>query len=101
MAAAGGEPADGYPLDGVDLSEVLTGKSTVVDRTFVWRTRRASAVRSGKWKYLKEGKTEYLFDLSVDEREQADFKDAEPAILQRMRKDLEQWQTKVLDYPAA
>ncbi len=101
VAAAGTVPDERYPFDGEDLKEVLLGTRPQFDRTFFWRTRRAGAVRSGKWKYLIEGTTEYLFNLSVDEREQAEFKDAEPAVRDRLRKGFEEWQSKVLAYPTA
>jgi hypothetical protein len=57
-------------------------------------------MRSGKWKYIREGKNEFLYDLSVDEREQADFKSSEPAILERLRSEFNKWDSAVVPYPA-
>lgn len=88
-----------YPLDGDDLLPIMRGTRPVYDRAFFWRTRNQDAARSGKWKYLREGKEEYLFDLSVDEREQADFKEENQDTLQRLRAEFKKWQSQVLPYP--
>jgi arylsulfatase A-like enzyme len=59
------KPDTAYPLDGDDLMPVLIGQHSSSDRTFYWRTTRQGAMRSGKWKYIREGKNESLFDLSM------------------------------------
>ena len=56
-------------------------------------------MRSGKWKYIREGKNEFLFDLFVDEREQANYKDKEPQTLERLRGEFNNWESGVLAYP--
>jgi arylsulfatase A-like enzyme len=99
VAAAGSRPDPAYALDGEDLSNVLTGKRGTSDRTFCWRTKRQGAVRSGKWKYVREDKKEYLFDLSADEREQADFSEHVPETLVRMRSEFDKWQSEMQKYP--
>lgn len=99
IAAAGAKPDAKYPLDGEDLKAVVSGKRALYDRTFFWRTRTQGAARSGKWKYIREGKTEFLFDLSVDEREQANYKAAEPQTLERLRGEFNKWESGVLAYP--
>lgn len=99
IAAAGAKPAAEYPLDGEDIKPVLGGKRALYDRTFFWRTRTQGAVRSGKWKYLREGKNEFLFNLSVDEREQASYKDKEPQAFERLRGEFNNWESAVLAYP--
>jgi len=101
IAAAGNKPDPKYPLDGQDLTDVLKGRKPIHDRTFFWRTFRQGAMRSGKWKYLRDGKNEFLFDLSVDEREQADFKDSHPEILERLRAEFTKWESEMQRYPAA
>jgi arylsulfatase A-like enzyme len=100
LSVSGAKTDPKYPLDGDDLSSVISAKRTVYDRTFFWRTRRQGAMRSGKWKYLREGKADSLFDLSVDEHEQADFKDTQPQILSRLRSEFQNWEASVLAYPA-
>jgi arylsulfatase A-like enzyme len=88
-----------YPLDGDNLLPIIRGTRSVYDRALFWRTRKQDAARGGKWKYLREGKDEYLFDLSVDEREQADFKGENPETLQWLRAEFQKWQSQVLPYP--
>jgi arylsulfatase A-like enzyme len=99
IAAAGATPDAKFPLDGDDLKTVVSGKRALYDRTFFWRTRSQGAARSGKWKYIREGKTEFLFDLSIDEREQANYKAAEPQTLERLRGEFNKWEAGVLAYP--
>lgn len=99
IAAAGAKPDPKYPLDGEDMRPVFSGKRGLYDRTFFWRTRSQGAVRSGKWKYIREGKNEFLFDLSVDEREQANYKNTEPQIFERLRGEFNNWESGVLAYP--
>lgn len=99
IAAAGANPDPSYPLDGEDLKPVLSGKRGLYDRTFFWRIRSQGAARNGKWKYLREGQNEFLFDLSVDEREQANYKDVQPQVFERLRGEFSRWEAEVLPYP--
>ena len=99
IAAAGNKPDPKYPLDGQDLTAVLNTKQSIFDRTFFWRTKRQGAMRSGKWKYLRDGSNEFLFDLSVDEREQADFRDAQAPTLERLRNEFTGWESQLQQYP--
>jgi arylsulfatase A-like enzyme len=101
IAAAGATPAPDYPLDGIDLADLLRSSSGATDRTFYWRTRRQGAVRSGKWKYIREGKTETLHDLSIDEREQANFADSHPEMLTTLRRRFNDWESRMVPYPPA
>ena len=57
------------------------------------------AVRSGNLKYVRDGKNEFLFDLSVDEHEQANYKDKEPQTFERLRGEFSKWESSVLAYP--
>jgi arylsulfatase A-like enzyme len=99
IAAAGTKPDAAYPLDGDDLKAVLNGKRAVYDRKFFWRTYRQGGMRSGNWKFIREGKNEFLFDLSVDEREQANFAAKETAKLSEMRKGFDDWAAQMQAYP--
>jgi arylsulfatase A-like enzyme len=98
LSAAGAKPDAKYPLDGEDVTTVLRGKRPLFDRTFFWRTYRQGGVRRGKWKYLREGKKEMLFDLSVDERELANFADERPELLAQLRGEFETWESGVQPY---
>ncbi len=99
LAAAQTKPDINYPLDGEDLLPVLRGQRAPYERTIFWRTRTQGAARSGKWKYLKQGTDESLFDLSVDQREQADFKEKNPLVLQRIRGEYQRWESQMLPLP--
>jgi arylsulfatase A-like enzyme len=102
MLALGNAKADtGYPLDGNDLLPVIRGAQPAYERTFFWRTSIQDAALKGHWKYLKDGAEEYLFDLSVDEREQANFRELNPAIFTQLRGEFSKWNATVLPRPAA
>jgi arylsulfatase A-like enzyme len=101
LAAAKTKPDANYPLDGDDLLPVIKGERATYERRLFWRFRRQDAVRIGKWKYLNDGEMEYLFDLSVDEKEQADFKEQNPDMLRRLRGEFMNWQAQMLPRPAA
>ena len=110
LAATGTKPDPNYPLDGQNLLPVLLGKKPVSPRTLFWRyksygTGRSSgtlqaAVRSGDWKYLRQGEKEYLFNLANDEGEQTDLKDNNPKVFQQLRDRFDKWNRQVLPYPA-
>lgn len=98
--AAGGKAAHGFEFDGISLTGIISGKRPSEERTFFWRTKRQGAMRSGKWKYLREGTNEFLHDLSIDEREQADFARSEPERLSGMRAEFNKWASGMTQYPA-
>lgn len=80
-------------IDGVDIWERLAGKKQPEDqRTMYWKTRQASAVRDGNWKLLAHRNNSVeLFDLSTDFRETNDVSEANPAVVERMMKLLEEF----------
>ncbi|HSE33366.1 MAG TPA: sulfatase-like hydrolase/transferase [Pyrinomonadaceae bacterium] len=96
LAVAGTRSAEGYPLDGIDLLPAIKGTSPLSDRTFFWRIYDQDAVRSGKWKYFRNGQQRYLFDLSVDQHEQADFSKKNPDVLKRLVGEFEEWDQQML-----
>jgi arylsulfatase A-like enzyme len=97
LAAAETTAADAHPLDGTDLLPILKGTAPVRDRTFFWRMGdQKDAVRQGNWKYLRDGPTRKLFDLSSDQREQADFSKKHPDMLERLAKEFDKWNQQLL-----
>jgi arylsulfatase A-like enzyme len=97
LAAAGARAHPDYPLDGQDLTAFLRGSRAAVERTLFWRNDVQGAARSGRWKYLKaDEKTEHLFDLLADEREQADSRAARPEIFERLRAEYLKWESQML-----
>jgi arylsulfatase A-like enzyme len=96
LAAAETKPDLEYPLDGESLLAVMRKAQPVRDRTLFWRIGDQDAVRSGKWKYVRIGKDSSLFDLSVDEREQANFNKKHPEVFERLKTDFANWDSKML-----
>jgi arylsulfatase A-like enzyme len=102
MLAVGKATADsGYPLDGNDLLPVIRRTQPIYERTFFWRTSIQDAALQGHWKYLKDGAEEYLFDLSVDARERANFRELNPKMFTRLRDEFKKWDSTVLPRPPA
>jgi len=96
LGAARTKAADRYPLDGTDLLPIIKGVSPVHDRTFFWRIYNQDAVRQGKWKYFRSGERRSLFDLSFDQREQADFSKQNPDVLGRLTAEFDKWNQQML-----
>jgi arylsulfatase A-like enzyme len=97
LAAAETTPAEGYPLDGIDLLPVVRGAAPVRDRTFFWRMGgQEDAVREGKWKYFRDGPQRKLFDLSFDQHEQADFSKKNSDVLERLAGEFDKWNQQLL-----
>lgn len=110
LAATKTQPDRQYPLDGQNLLPVLVGEKPAFDRTLFWRYRSnpfapptaplQAAVRSGNWKYLRQGANESLFDLASDPGEQTDLRASNTAVFNRLRSQFDRWQTQVLPYPS-
>ncbi|HEY0171036.1 MAG TPA: sulfatase-like hydrolase/transferase [Pyrinomonadaceae bacterium] len=97
LAAAGAGAHPDYPLDGQDLLPVLRGERPAFARSLFWRTNAQAAARSGDWKYLKvDEKTERLFDLSADVREQADARNSQGEVFERLRAEYRRWEAQML-----
>jgi arylsulfatase A-like enzyme len=97
LAAAGARPHLDYPLDGTDLLPVMRGERAAFERTLFWRNDVQAATREGRWKYLKvDDKTERLFDLLTDEREQADYSAAQPELFERLKSEYQKWEAQML-----
>ena len=103
LAAAGVVSDPGYPLDGVDLLPVLTGRAAEFERTLYWRMRHRyqRALRRGGWKYLKVADNEYLFDIEYDPRERGDLSKKQPDLLAELRKQWEEWDRDMLPLPTS
>ena len=87
LAAAGVDEHPDYPLDGIDLF------GEEVERNLYWRMvyRNQKAVRSGVWKYLSIEGSEFLYDLSRDERERANMRYREPEKFEELRRAYFEW----------
>ena len=96
VAAAKAEAPADRPLDGIDLIPALKNSHPITDRKFFWRIYSRDAVRDGKWKYVRDGEVRRLFDLSVDQHEQADFSLKHPEVLQRLMSEFDKWNEQML-----
>ena len=99
LSAAGAKADKNFPLDGLNMIPILTGKEKNIDRVLYWRTFqriKQKAVRDGDWKYLQDEKGEYLFNLTSDPGEKNDLKAKEEIIFKRLKKEYEDWVKTVL-----
>ena len=71
LAVANAKADPAFPLDGQNILPVCIGAQQPFDRTLFSRIH-SYAARIGRWKYLKEGSNEHLFDLSGDPGEKAE-----------------------------
>ena len=87
-----------HPLDGVDLLPLLSGKAAT-ERTFYWRIDRRDrqqwAVRQGKWKYVRDGGIEMLFDLVLDPGERKDLAYRHPEKVSDLKRLLTAWEAQM------
>jgi arylsulfatase A-like enzyme len=100
LAAARVQPDPRYPLDGVDLLPVSRGGNPVQSRTLAWRTFQRTeqkALREGDWKYLYDGKSEYLFNVVRDPGEKHDLKAEHPARLKELKNLFREWEAQMLE----
>jgi arylsulfatase A-like enzyme len=99
LAAAGASPDASSPLDGIDLTPALSGEGELSERAIFWRTTQRTqqaAVRRDRWKYLRDGNAEYLFDLVLDPGERKDRKSDDPARFAALRDELKMWERQML-----
>lgn len=83
---------DDPDLDGVNLMPFLTGQtSSAPHEALHWRWLGQSAIRKGKWKYLRSDNREYLFDMETDFEEKYDLLKKSPELAASLRKDLATW----------
>ena len=95
-AIAGADIPTDYPLDGLDMSDVILGKSEALRETpLFWEFGKCKAdrvsphiaVREGKWKLLvnADGSRVELYDMVTDYNEQHNVATANPAITARLK----------------
>ena len=101
LDAAGVAPHRDYPLDGISLVPVLGAPDRTIERELFWRMkfRNQKAMRAGSWKYLSLDGDEFLYDLSVDQRERANRGRAEPQRLATMRARYAAWEATIPPLP--
>lgn len=100
LSAGGAKPHKDFPLDGINLMPVLLAPQKNIDRTIYWRTfqrRKQKAVRMGDWKYLQDGKEEYLFNLANDQEEKNNLKTKYPTVFKKLKKKFAKWEKGILE----
>lgn len=79
-------------LDGVNLIPYLCGEAEgAPHETLFWRWISQAAVREGRWKYLRGGAREYLFDIEADREEKHNLLAQQPDVAERLRAKLAAW----------
>ncbi|GIW96730.1 MAG: aryl-sulfate sulfohydrolase [Pirellulaceae bacterium] len=116
-AMSGAKTPDNQPLDGVDLTPLLTGRDSLPDRAIYWhfpaylqsyqrvdqqrdplfRSRPCSIIRHGDWKLHQyfEDEALLLFNLRDDPGERHDLSAAYPQKTAELLKELHAWQRAV------
>ena len=80
----------------MNLIPFLSGANTAAPHKFLtWRWGGQSAIREGKWKFLKGGDREYLYDLDSDIEEKNSLLKQHPEIASRLRSKLADWATEL------
>lgn len=83
---------DDPALDGVNLVPYLTGeKQGAPHEALYWHWMGQSAIRKGKWKYLRGDTREYLFDMENDFEEKNNLLGSHPEIAKELQADLKKW----------
>lgn len=82
--------ADTSGFDGINLISHLK-ENNIPERTLFWRWIDQAAVRDGKWKLLRGGDRQYLFNLDTDPGETTNLFDKNPEVVARLHKQLASW----------
>ena len=89
MLAAAGQTDQ--TLDGADLLPTLQNQDAENPRTLFWQYGPMWATRQGKWKYVLDNGTQFLFDLEEDIAERDNLLATYPEIARNMRETLIEW----------
>ncbi|MFF5495597.1 sulfatase [Streptomyces aquilus] len=96
----GARPDPAYPLDGTSLAGYLLRGEELPERDLFWRVRANRALRRGGWKYYQDAdKTDHLYNLAADSREQADLATDRPELLAELKAAWEKTAATLLPYP--
>ena len=99
---AGADVPTNYPLDGLDMSDVITGQSTRERTTpLFWEFGKCKAdrvsphiaVREGEWKLLvnADGSRTELYNMATDFNEKHNVASVYPALTERLKKAAIDW----------
>ena len=87
-------------LDGMNLIPFLDEQNALRDRQLFWRANhyqfgRQRAIREGRWKYLEDDSTQFLFDIDADEAERNNLYSEHTDVANRLRADLDAWESRM------
>lgn len=88
---AGVESPDGVQLDGFDMLPVLAGDETSPRTEMYWKRRTKEAARVGHWKWVRNERGTYLFDLSEDLSEQNNLAETMPRKTAELEAKFDEW----------
>ena len=92
LAALTGAPLDPeIPLDGDNMWPTLTEGEPSPRSKMFWKRRERLAARVGDWKWIKNSRGEFLFDLAGDEGETKNLLDTHPEKAAAMAEHFDNW----------
>lgn len=92
--ASAGRP-DELTIDGADILPVLRGDQRSSRTRMFWQRKNWRAARVGTWKYIRDGKSEWLFDLDADVGETINQATTNLHQLESMRNASAEWQSQM------
>jgi len=98
LEAAGTEPDQAFPADGMSLLPTLTQNASPISRKLYWRfhANAQRALRDGDMKWLKIRDNTFLFNVVSDPLERANLKERQPEIYQRLVAEYDAWNATML-----
>jgi arylsulfatase A-like enzyme len=103
VAAAAGASADlAHPFEGKDLTAVLTRNAPTPHDALFWQSGGQEAARSGRWKLVRDGRTDdgkplpapddvFLSDLERDPGESSNLAAKHPEVVNDLNRRLDTW----------
>jgi arylsulfatase A-like enzyme len=85
----------GVVLDGSDMLPVLKGAEKSSRTEMFWQRQDDSAARVGDWKWIRDGRKEFLFDLGSDVAEKNDLLQTRPEKAAELRNRFEAWKNEM------
>ena len=83
-------------FDGKNVLPILLGDKKMQERTVYWKIKNNRAIRKGDWKLVMIGQKEpQLYNLSIDMGESDDLSRKNPAIVNKMKEQYNNWQKDV------
>ena len=79
-------------MDGFDMLPVLSGAQPSSRQSMFWKRREQEAARVGSWKWVRNARGTFLFDLSQDVGEKKDLAAAMPDKAAELEAQFRQWQ---------